>query len=462
MTETCDYTFDPTEWNKNHRSSTSLDSVWDCPHEKHVDTDYCIFHLTSEALGNLGITDEDLRNAFMAKVNGDDPEEKRFVGGTFGEFEIDEQDIGTPDTDTIDLRHTRFDGPFDISGSEVEADLLMGCSEFRDVEASSLRFDGDFVFRECDVDGYGNFDKTEFEGDVDFRRASFDLGAEFSEATVRGDADFRYASFKHVEAIFEEAEFEGEAMFNSLNVGEANFTSAVFGGKTDFSNGSFSDETKFQYADFLGPSKFNDAKFKSNANFRGADFEDETDFSGTRYKEWVSFRNVTYEDEACYDGAWFNSKVTFVPESENKSEITFDGAKVGSGDFEVSIYKPVFYNFGGAKVGNITLKTNGDEEGLLNYVLFRRTEFNGFDFSDYEEALASDGWEIHNTQIHPEDPDPRILEKTYELAAEGAKGSGDRRALKKFESKAKKYRRQRYKEEGNTAAVLKSYITDLI
>lgn len=461
MSETCSYVFDPGEWNDAHQADSTLEEPWTCPHDTYVDQDRCMFHIQPERRDSVGITEVDLRDEFLRTITDAPADTHRFVGAQFGALDLQEQEIGDPDDPgVIDLRHATVDGRLALTGASVNADLHCDAATFENVEAPNAGFRGDLTFRDASFDQETNFDSATLMGPVDFRRSTFVLKAEFSGATFEDRADFRYSKYKD-DALFQNTVFHGKTSFNSVRFAEVNYTGTDFLGRSSFANATFNENVKFQYVTFANRTDFSDTKFTSNANFRGTTFQAAADFSGVSFNGWATFRDTTFEADANFRNTWCKNKVTFVAESDNNAVIDFTGARLKKSEFELSIYDPVFYDMSTAKVGDLVLKPDEEDQNVFNYVLFRKTQFNGFDFARYRDDLEENDWEIHNTIVHEEDPGPEELEATYTLAAKGAKGTGDDDIGSQFAKRSEKYRRMQHKEEGNTVDVVTSYIKGL-
>lgn len=451
MSGSCVYSFDPEAWNQENQPDTSLEEVWHCPHDNHVDTDYCIFHLPMEERENLGVTDVDLRDALLNKLNTTgDMETKRFVGAIFGDLELEGQTIGSGDGDYIDLRHISVNGGLDLSGSTLTNSLKIDCSSFRQVEAPNVEIQGDVVFREGYFDGEVNFDGAVFGGNANFRQTDFDLAAEFSEAEFQGKADFRYSEFEGVRTIFHNASFREEARFNGTRFSDADFTRAKFDNYTDFSNVDFNGEADFQYAKFGGKTRVRDADFRKTSNFRGVSFDGETDFSESTFNGWVTFRDTSFNSDASYREVRFNNSVMFVSESDEKGIVVDLGnSVVRSGSIEIPMYNDVVYDFHGATVGNLNISTEHEDQNPFENIRFLETKFDGFDFSEHKDDLKERDWIIHRTKVHDEDPSPDALEATYSAASMGAKALGEKKIAGKFRNRDMRYKRSVHRAHGN-------------
>ncbi len=439
MTDICRYSFDPSE-----ADDTSVEEPWSCPHETYVDTDYCVFHLPPETREKLGVTEVDLRETLLQKVNQGSPEESAFVGAEFGALELDEQTLS--DGTAVDLRHTVVDGKLDLSSADSEADLLFDDAELQAVDAPDASLHG-ASFRRVEFQGSANFDGFEVERAV-FSRANFDIDAVFSGATFLERADFSRCGFSGVKTSFDEASFEAGADFTRARFGELRFTGAEVAREAVFVRASFKDDVNFEHTE-LQAADFSHAEFDGNSSFRGARFVGPASFEDATFRGWATFREVEFGSDAVFDSAWFKKDVNLVGESDDNSTVSLQGARINGGTIETNTFKPVFYDLSRARVGPVKI-TPGEDENPFDYVSFRQTKFNGFDFGRHEELLGDIDWEFHDTLVHDDEPSNELLEDTYRLAARDANASDHGRAAKKLSNKQAKYERQKLKEEGRS------------
>jgi len=454
MTDTCEYVFDPAEDAED--AETSLGSVWECSRDTYVDTDYCVFHLTPESRELLGVTAVDVREALVRSAEGtEEGEPCRFVGATFGETVIDMETFGES-AEAIDLGNTEFEGRFELDCDVVESDLTFDGANFEEFDAANVAFEGDISFRGCSFEGRVNMDGAKFEGDVDFEKASFERNAEFSDAVFEGDVDFRRTSYKGVSTLFKSTEFRGEVLMSTTTFDKVDFTGADFLSDVDFSGSTFREEAKFQYAKFGMKADFGNVDFTGNSTFRGVTFSKGADFEDASFQGWASFLNVEFGDDVSFESVWLKNDINMIAESEKNAVVDFTGARMGKAAFEIEPYKPIILDFTKARLGDVSLSMDGKVNNSLDNARFVQTKFNGFDFSDYADHLAEKDYVIHDSVVKKEEPSLPSLERTYRLAYEGAKGDSDDIASK-FAKKEAKYRRQRYKQQGDVL----SYYSDL-
>ena len=455
MADICQYVFDPDEVGGS--SKTSVESVWECPYPAHADGEYCVFHLGTEARRAVGVSDVEVRNAFVRTIEDAEPGETcRFIGGSFGETVIEKEGLGK-NADMIDLRNTNFDGRFELECDVVESHLIADYSELEIFDASSTVFEGGVSFRGCGFEGRVNLDSTRLKDQVVFEKAAFNLNAEFSDAVFEKDANFRLSKQNGAQTNFKNTVFGGNALMNRVSFDKADFTGSEFDSKTEFTGATFNKETKFQYAKFNGNVDFGNSDFNGNTVFRGASFGEKASFEDASFQGWVTFLDVELDNDVSFESVWFKSELNMVAESGKDPIINFTGARMGKASFEIEPKMPVILDFTRARIGNVSISTDDEVNNPLNYARFVETQFNGFDFSKYADHLADKSYVIHESAVKNDELPSARLEKTYRLAAEGAKG-GASKIASKFAKKEGKYRRKKYKEDGKILRYLLDFL----
>lgn len=454
MSNICEYVFDPD--GDDGGTKTSVKSAWECPLPAHDKAERCVLHMDSESRAKTGVSDDEVREAFVRTVEGAEPGEAcRFVGADFGETVVEADSLGR-NAEAIDLRNANFEGKFEINCDTVEADLMLDNSELEIFSAPSTVFEGGVSFQGCSFEGKVNLDSAKFEDRAIFKKAKFNLGAEFSEAVFEGDANFRLSKQSGGQTNFKDAVFRGSALMGRVNYDNADFTRAEFHSDTDFSGASFSDETKFQYSAFHGGVDFGNSDFNGNTVFRGAKFADRASFDDASFQGWASFSDVEFNGDASFESAWFKSELKMATETGSNAVIDFSGARMGQASVEPD--RSVAVDFTRARVGNVSISGDSRVNNPFDNVRFMETEFNGFNFSEYADYLAEKDYTIHDMAGDgDEDIPPARLEKTYGLAAEGAEGNADSIASK-FAKKEAKYRRKKYRKDGRTLKYLLDFL----
>jgi hypothetical protein len=372
-----------------------------------------------------------------------------------------------------------------------------GDSEFREAEFEEranfygARFGGEAGFRETEFGGDSDFGSAEFGAEANFRFVEFGAEANFDGAEFRGvsyfsrpefggEANFRFVEFGG-EANFGGAEFGGDSEFKETEFGEkANFRRAEFGGETEFRNTEFGGrESDFRDAEFIDRSDFRDAEFVDRSLFRDAEFGGNSDFSRVGFGGRTDFRDVEFGGEAEFREAEFGGRSDFNDaefggwsdfyRAEFNKSISFDNSTLNDVNFgeteasvihledtiihEAEIQQPedrsTFHDFTGATLGDVTIQKENCDHNLFDYFRFYRTDFDGFDFTDYKDELGSKP-EIHefgHNSDYEQEETPAGLEATYLKAKDGAKKVGDHELASKFFVKEMQYRRDRYKHE---------------
>jgi uncharacterized protein YjbI with pentapeptide repeats len=390
------------------------------------------------------------------------------------------------------FRETEFGGDSDFGSAEFGAEanfrfVEFGAeanfdgAEFRGVSYFSRpEFGGEANFRFVEFGGEANFGGAEFGGDSEFKETEFGEKANFNGAKFGGEANFYTAEFGGM-SQFSDTVFGGDSDFRSVEFGEkANFRRAEFGGETEFRNTEFGGrESDFRDAEFIDRSDFRDAEFVDRSLFRDAEFGGNSDFSRVGFGGRTDFRDVEFGGEAEFREAEFGGRSDFNDaefggwsdfyRAEFNKSISFDNSTLNDVNFgeteasvihledtiihEAEIQQPedrsTFHDFTGATLGDVTIQKENCDHNLFDYFRFYRTDFDGFDFTDYKDELGSKP-EIHefgHNSDYEQEETPAGLEATYLKAKDGAKKVGDHELASKFFVKEMQYRRDRYKHE---------------
>ena len=217
MAGTCEFVYEPED-----------DASVPCPHPAHDDTARCVFHLSPDRCEELGITDNEVRDVFLAAVESDDPERKHFYGATFEALDLSGLVIDSGDNQPISFRDATVDH-LDLGDSTVRQPLVlnygkigslraagavferrvscMWCSfsqpelDIRDTRAFSTLFSQDVSaqFGSASFHRQVDFRGATFEGGCGFARAKFDDEILFDRTTVNGDLDFSFATIYEID-----------------------------------------------------------------------------------------------------------------------------------------------------------------------------------------------------------------------------------------------------------------------
>jgi len=271
----------------------------------------------------------------------------------------------------------------------------------------------------------------------------------FSRVVFRGNSDFSNAEFTEFSS-FHGAGFGGNSVFLNVDFGRFSYFNQVeFRGDSDFTRAEFGGDSFFAGTVFGGDSIF------SNAEFRGGSF-----FIGAGFGGCSDFRDVEFRGESSFSMAVFNKKVSFARSTLNyvyfggtvARVIDLKETNIHEGRIQQPKDSSTFYDFTGATVGDVDIKKKDCYHDLFDHFRFYRTDFDGFDFTDYKDELGSNS-QIHEFKYTPEDKSegkgdqPDELEATYLKAKDGAKKVGDHELASEFFIKEMQYRRERYKDE---------------
>lgn len=468
-----------------------------CPHPVHGDTRRCPFHLPADELRDAGVSDHELRQMFLRKIRATNEAGqastdayrmgKCFVGTQWAELDLRHVVLTAPDNYPVDLRMARIDRLI-LDHATVEQPLQLDRCRIDEASFIDTDFQWSVGFRHARFSG----DEVSFEGSrfggvhVDFSRAAFhgsricfdhavfdarktsfsraefrpgddggpgsDRGGEVSFYRARfngGDADFTLVQFgrRMAKGEFSELEESSENGTDEHGGVRADFCRAVFsGGDADFGAAEFFDGAKFKLTEFTGGyANFSEAQFfGSDTSFQDADFgRSEVDFS------WARFETTTADFKRIRGG---DADVFFTDTRSTRAPINLSQADVGSGKFRVPEGEATVYNLEGARLGSVELTS---ASGLRMFDCFRLldTEFDGFDFSRYNDDLAETNWVIHRATEsggleHRENIERRLspgeLEATYMKAKIGASRMGHTKASAEFFQKELLFRREKH------------------
>jgi len=314
-----------------------------------------ILHLDPATREERGITDEEVREAFLAVVRAGDRDHKDLQGITLPHISLDRQTVEGTDNHPIDLRDATIAGlsaafatvrvPLRLDGATI-GDLTLNNAHFKggfecpgatvtgEVDAFEARFDGDVDLTDATFEAPTQFEETIFDNDVAFDRATFEAPVAFRLAEFHGDSnlledntsfigatfadtvDFRQAEFGFMH--FEDTTFEAEANFEEVAfTGDVDFPGAVFRDLADFDETRFGDDADFSDTEFHGVADFRGAIFEggqraleADLTFEGSVFEDVADFGQTRFRAGV-FTDAQFRSEANFQEAVFDDDATF-------------------------------------------------------------------------------------------------------------------------------------------------------
>jgi uncharacterized protein YjbI with pentapeptide repeats len=387
-----------------------------------------------------------------------------------------------------DFRRVGFRGPCFFSDATFQGESKFRTAELDDVSYfNDAKFieESDFEKAEFGDDSY--FGNTEFKGRSSFLNAKFKKSVQFVKAKFRDKANYRELKVNDEtvfdgtifgeDSDFSNAQFEKPSYFIEIKFRrESDFSGAKFGGNAHFSDTEFVDRAIFEDAEFRGlcdfsdtefrgPSVFLRTKFRDGSFFNDVNFREVSDFRFAKFKG-VNFGNAIFYKESTFWGAVFQNlvefndtifmsdvlitdttldKAFFDKTLSVSSKISLEGATIREGRFTQPEGSSTFYDLTEATVGDINI-SNHD---YFNHFRFYKTDFDGFDFTDYKDELGSKS-EIHEFEHDSADELEETsagLEATYLKAKDGAKKVGDHELASKFFIKEIQYRREKYKDE---------------
>lgn len=471
-----------------------------CPHEPYGETGRCLFHLAPEKRRQMGVSDANLRDMFLRQVvggagagekDGEAPATGRgvkcFVGTRWEELDLRYEVLASPDNHPIDLRMARI-GCLNLDHATIEQPLRLDRSRIREASFRDADFLWSVSFRHARFLGDAvNFERTRFAGaEADFSCAQFrgcricfdhvtfdSARTSFSRAEfgpddidVDGEVSFYRSRFSGGDADFTLARFGKRVLVEGAPDGgkgkgardeedeeyecqeiDANLDRAVFsGGDADFGAAEFFGNASFKLAEFTGGyANFSEAQlFGPETTFQEADFgRSEVDFSWARFQcDSVDFSEVRADA----------ADLLFKDTRSSEAPIDMSGSELGSGVFRVPEDEATVYDLEGARLGSVELES---ASGLRMFDCFRLldTDFDGFDFSRYNDDLADTNWEIHGTTEPGEleeregierELSPGELEATYMKAKIGASRTGHTKATAEFFQKELLFRRDKH------------------
>lgn len=489
-----------------------LSAEWCCPHEAVAETEYCPFHLPSDHPQKSNVLStllDILRSSSTTRSTTEEKEVRRFIGADLPGLDLAYKAIENTSTYPIDLRDASVNGPIVLSHAHIEPQLWLDGAEIHgEIDGTAAQLEGGFRIIDAQIHGTVDFrdarfdhefvlSKATIQGDIRLQDSQFEGGLRARETTFQGPVILHGATV-NADIQFSESRFEAVANLERVTVADdAIFNRARLNQGLRLRQASMDAETTFTDATISGTATFTEARFDGDADFRTARFDDRTDFAQATFRD-VSFSNASFHapvrfdrvtarrvifercrfgaettfkeahvtDEALFDGispsprihfenARFDGAISFTNLTTDHDGAIFDfsRANLASGEIAPGTEQRVVFDFARATIGNITLQTTDPTEHVstpFDRYRFLRTEFDGFDFSEYSSGLKNAGWQLHSTwssdhtQAAFDDPDYNDLEKTYLKAKNGAESVGATQAEAEFFRKQLIFRRKDY------------------
>lgn len=450
------------------------DGTWECPHRTD-EGDLCPFHRPPD-----GKDDDRVARALLERVGGSGRREKEFVGAHFGDLDLAFARVDAADNYPVSLVDATVEGDVTLTSAETTQPLILdGLEVTGDVHAENATVAAEWTAADVAIGGTADFQgvtfedrtrfrRTEFAGPANFYAAEFGEAAVFDGATFAGPADFGSSTFRE-SATFEGTQFGDDADFGAVDVaddarfggaafdGDVNFRDAAFGGTTVFGTaspgqrtGSEADARGFRpgedHFEFEGVLEHvhrragEDATGTDTGRDHDPGFHGVADFSDAEVTEEALFENLAFESPPVFAGATFHDPVAIRDPRVGGREVGVDltDAELSAGTLDQPDEGRIVYDLTKATVGDVDVAGGG--RSPFEHCRFLHTTFDGFDFGQYRDSLASADFRIHTvaegTDGRPpdENSDPTVgdLEATYLKAKNGADAAGDNRAAAEF------------------------------
>lgn len=493
MTQRCEYVF-----TGDSTDEKDVSEGWECPHEvAEVSDSYCLFHLTEDEQEE--VDDETVADAFLDLVSSPRRESKRFIGARIQTLNVNFQRVDAPDNHPIDLRFATIE-EFQANYSHFEQPLLLSDSDIFEfnckqskfnnlcaIESASLssfdctraRFNGQLSIQDTEVD-FGWFQDAVFQKGIRARNSEFTIGARFKSTTFDGPADFERAYFNSPYTNLEgqdsksAMQMQRNLSIRPLFTGQMVVAPEHWVDDPMFDADHYDDERfYFSEREFVDENyvHFNDSSL-NGADFRFADFASRAIFDSTNF-DYADFGNAEFSNQASFvdsqifgaiyfNAVYFDSvEMRFLPEDtgvvynensdsrtidlRNKGRVYLTESTIERGHVRQPSEGEVYYDVGRARLGDVDIIS---DDNSFQHLLVRKTEFDGFDFTEYRDDLEAINWEIDkNDVIDPLLPIPQdksIREITYLKAKQGAAQVGDTIAESEFFQREMNFRTFRY------------------
>jgi uncharacterized protein YjbI with pentapeptide repeats len=486
---------------------------WECSQEvAEESTDRCLFHLPKE--DREQVEEDRVAEKFLQCTNSAGKQSKELIGAEIDILRVNFQHVDAPDNYPIDLRFASIEeieaqhaeisqpvrltgatvGTADFSHSTFDSPLELTSSSISSLTCEQTHFEAHLSGRNAELVGV-RFDDAIFEEGVDFKRSHVYVGASFQSAKFNGVAEFTHASFESPYTNLDERNSKEEYWLeHHLSLGplmgvrravdqeklrefptprtqenerlqlyfserafvDDNFTHIndihLNGGDfrdTSFLERAVFDSAKLDYADF------GNAKFASRASFVS------TQIYGTIYFHATSFTEAQLQ----FAPLKLGRRVEFAdaggheqPDSDKRARVYLRASSIKGGRVQQPDAGKIYYDVSHARVGDIDIIS---EANVFNHLVVRRTDFDGFDFTEYREDSENKNWLIDNTSASvleakvPRDKEDR--EVTYLKAKQGAAEVGDTLAESKFFQQEMYFRGFRYRIDPTEDSLVREF-----
>lgn len=296
-------------------------------------------HLSPEERAERGVTDEDVREAFLAVAQAGDAEQKNLGDVTLPDLSLDRLHVDSENRHPLDLTGATI-GDISARESVIELPIRLDGATVGEIDFDGASVRDDFFADDVTVTGPVTTFETVFSRQVSFEDATFEAEVDLDEAEFDEDVSLDRATFE-ADLRARAAEFYGDSNLLDDNT---SFTGAVFDGEANFRQARFG-FVHFEECEFVGDAKFEEAVFDGDAEFTGSEFDGAADFDEIRVFEDAGFDGIRFHGGAHFRGAVFEGGQRALEDDTSFAESVFDAEAL----FEAASFR--FVTFEGAHFG---------------------------------------------------------------------------------------------------------------
>ncbi|MFB6187400.1 MAG: hypothetical protein ABEI86_11100 [Halobacteriaceae archaeon] len=408
------------DWFLNEEDVVYIDQEdefgWICPHSTNSGESMCIFHQPPEIKNDKDVSEMLIQTVSKTRDyhSVEARRNKQFIGARFGDLILPYSVFDVEDNYPIDLRHAQVNGELDLRHSIVRHPMKL----------QGLHIQGPMDCRHLRVDNYVNMSGMDICEGISLVNSSFGGDFIFIQSEISENIRSQHVDFEG------DADFSGTVVDGSLMI--ANVT---VDGTTSFSKTSIEEQLLLDGGTFSGNVWLVDANISDSVYLINAKFQSDIILSDTTVQDEFSLRGSTVDDKLRFE------------QTDIGNLANFHQSNISAGTIILPA-NPTIFDLTGATIGDISFKFNpniSDREraniDLFEYILFRDTTFEEFDFSQYHDELGQD-WILHtiapemrssaSVDDHVDPITPSELETTYLKAKNGAISVGDQKAAGKF------------------------------
>lgn len=361
---TCEFVFDPADWEAAHDTRCSLeddlleDGHWRCHRDVANEAAYCVFHRPPTEKDPETVAEafrRAVRNEETPQSSDEDARSRRFIGARFDELPLSYTNLGAGSNHPIDLRYATIEGSLDLEHATVAAHLLAEGSQIGEITAHGCTFEQRVDVSASTIDTV-DFQSTTFRDRVNCRGIELGRGKLFN------------------------ATFEGRALFRGATVRETfSARRACFEADASFSKSTFERRASFVATTFHGDASFTDIDVEASLSF--ADVRATSAFQLDPARVAADVQRIDLTESHLDDGY-----LRYPPESDAVLDVSH------------------------ATLGTVTIGSGPSTVDFQRY-RFIETAFEGFEFSTYTDALVGRNWLIHPLPS----ADEHVLERSLRI-----------------------------------------------